>query len=190
MEEKDLIENKFQSAFSDFEQEPPGRVWENLSLELHPVPKAGSFWSRLTAFSFFPYRQPGFYFALGGLAVIIFLVVVYIAYGDYHMVGGHAYIGDVRLCRGTAVLYKVDDKKMPWDSTTTYRSAKIDDNGQYQFPKVEPGNYLLCITPDSNSDAAEKFLPSWFDQHFNADSSHLIIIDDDDVNADVHLQYK
>jgi hypothetical protein len=190
MEEHDLIGDKFKSAFSDFEKEPPARVWENLSRELHPEPKTESFRSRLAAFSFFPSRQPGFYFALGGMAVILFLAVVYLASDDHHAVKGHAYAGDVRLCRGTAVLFKVADKSMPWDSATQYRSAAIDDKGHYQFPEVEHGKYLLCITPVGNSEASKKFLPSWFDQHANSDSCHLIVIDDADVDADVHLMEK
>ena len=190
MEEDDLIGNKFKSVFSDFEKEPPARVWENLSRDLHPEPKTESFWSRLAAFSVLPYRQPGFYFALGGMAVILFLAVVYLASDDHHMVKGHAYAGEIRLCRGTAVLFKVSDKSMPWDSATQYRSAAIDEKGHYQFPKVEQGNYLLCITPDANSEASKKFLPSWFDQHANSDSCHLIMIEDTDVDADVHLMEK
>jgi len=190
MEENDLIGNKFKSAFSDFEKEPPARVWENLSRELHPEPKLESIWSRIAAFSLFPDRQIGFYLALGGAAVILFLTVVYIASTDHHAIRGHAYTGEVRLCRGTAVLFKVSDKAMPWDSATHYRSVMIDDNGHYQFPKVGTGKYLLRITPDGNSEAANQFLPSWYDQHETSDSCHLIIINDEDVNADVHLMQK
>lgn len=187
MEENDTIGNKFKSAFSDFEMEPSARVWENLSRELHPEPKAESFWNRLAAFSLFPDRKPGFYFAIGGVVVILFLTVVYIGSTDHHAILGHAYTGDIRLCRGTAVLFKVSDKTMPWDSATHYRSVMIDDDGHYQFPKVGDGKYLLRITPDGNSETAKKFLPSWFDQHENSDSCPLIIINSEDVNADVHL---
>ena len=187
MEENDPIGNRLRSAFNDYEKEPPARVWENLRRELHPEPKPESVWSRIAGFSFFPERKSGFYLVMGGVAVILFLAVVYIASGDRHSVHGHAYSGDVRLCRGTAVLFQVADKAMPWDSATHYRSAIIDENGQYKFHQVESGKYLLRIAPEGNSEAAKKFLPSWFDQHENADSCHLIIIKNEDVSADVHL---
>ena len=187
MEEKDHLENKFKSSFIDFDIEPPDRVWENLSRELHPEPNSETIWSRIAAFSIFRERRLGFYLALGAAAIIIFLTIVYIGSTDYHAIRGHAYTGEVRLCRGTAVLFKVADQVMPWDSVSRYRSAMIDDNGHYQFSHVEAGKYLLRISPDGNSEAAVKFLPSWFDQHDNSDSCHLIIVNKEDVNADVHL---
>jgi hypothetical protein len=66
----------------------------------------------------------------------------------------------------------------------------INDNGRYRFPKVEPGKYLLRIAPDENSEAAKTFMPSWFDQHENPDSCHLIILGNEDEKADVHLMSK
>jgi hypothetical protein len=85
------------------------------------------------------------------------------------------------------VLFQVSDKQLPWDSATHYRSANIDGNGHYTFPKVVPGKYLLRIAPDEKSESAQKYLPSWFEQYSASDSCHLIIVDFEDVNADVHL---
>lgn len=187
MEEKDTIADKVRATFSDYEREPPAIIWENLRRELHPEPKPESIWARMTTFSLFHGRKPGFYFALGGTAIMLFLAGVYLWSTDNYEIHGHAYAGDVRLCRGTAVLFQVSDKAMPWDSATHYRSAIIDNKGQYHFSNVETGKYLLRIAPDENSEAAKKFLPSWFDQHENPDSCHLIIIENESENADVHL---
>lgn len=187
MEEKDITANKFKSAFADFEVEPPERVWENIRMELHPEPKPENILTRIASFFLIPDRNPGFYFAAGGVVLLLFLAGVYLFSSDQYAIHGHAYSGDVRLCRGNAVLFRVDDKVMPWDSAIHYRSAMIDDHGRYQFPKVEPGKYLLRISPDENSEVARKFMPSWFDQHENPDSCHLIIIENDDIDADVHL---
>ncbi|MEI7724787.1 MAG: hypothetical protein WCK09_06755 [Bacteroidota bacterium] len=190
MEEKDPIANKFKSAFSDYRGEPPSDVWEHVRRELHPEPKPESLWNRITTFSFFKEMKPGFYFALGGGVVMLFLAIVYLGSSDRYTIHGHAYAGELRLCRGTAVLFRVADKSMPWDSASHYRTAMIDVNGHYQFPKVESGKYLLRIAPDENSEAAKTFRPSWFDQHENPDSCHLIIVENDDENADVHLMSK
>ena len=187
MEEKDTVSNKFKTTFADFEMEPPDRIWEDLRKELHPVqnpeedPKGGLF--RFL----FQYRKPGFYLALAGIMLLLFLTVVYMSSGDHYKINGHAYTGEMRLCGGTAVLFQVSDKTMPWDSASHYRSAIIDDNGHYLFPKVAPGKYLLRIAPDENSESAKKYLPSWFEQHSNPDSCRLIIVELEDVNADVHL---
>jgi len=188
MDEKDFLENKFRSSFADYEKEPPEGVWENLSRELHPDPVPENIWTRIAVFQVFTERPLGFYLTLGAVVVILLLAIVYFGSTDHHAIRGHAYTGETRLCRGTAVLFKVTDKAMPLDSVSQYRSALIDNNGLYQFSRVENGKYLLRIVPDGNSEAARKFLPSWFDQHTNSDSCHLIIINQEDVNADVHLR--
>jgi hypothetical protein len=187
MEENDLLENKFRSSFSDFGKEPPERVWENIRSKMHPEQDTAGFWSRFCAFFRLNELSPGVYVALGGVVVLLFLVAVYLISDDYQTIRGHAYAGESRLNRGTAILFRVVDKAIPWDSAAHYRSAIIGTNGLYQFRKVEPGKYLLRIAPEANSDDAEKFQPSWFDQHETPDSCHLIIVNNGDVNADVHL---
>lgn len=187
MKNPDSIEQRFKSAFSDFEQEPPARVWENLRHELLPEPKPENLWARIARSSLFQERQMWRYIALAGAAIILFLAVVYIASNEHHAIRGHAYAGEARLCRGIAVLFRVGDKIQPWDSVNHYRSAMIDGNGYYNFSQVEPGTYLMRIAPEERSETAKLFLSSWFDQHENPDSSHVIIISSDDVNADVHL---
>ncbi len=187
MEEKDTISDKFKSAFADFEREPPERVWDHLRSKLHPAQKPEN--NRVGIFGYFLFssRKPGFYLVSGMIVLLLFLTIVYISSGDHYKINGHAYTGEARLCGGTAVLFQVSDKQLPWDSATHYRSANIDGNGHYTFPKVVPGKYLLRIAPDEKSESAQKYLPSWFEQYSASDSCHLIIVDFEDVNADVHL---
>jgi hypothetical protein len=190
MENQDSIEEKFKSTFSDFEKEPPAQVWESLQHELHPEPKSLNFWERFTGEALFQERQLRRFAAVAGVAIFLSLAVIYFASSDRHVVKGHAYAGEARLCRGIAVLFLVGDKLQPWDSVTHYRSSMVDENGNFKFPNVEPGTYLLRIAPEHNSEASKKFMPSWFDQHEHPDSSHVIHIVTDDVNADVHLMDK
>jgi hypothetical protein len=187
MENPDSIEQKFRSSFSDFGQEPPARIWENLNYDLNPKPKSENLWMRISGSNIFPERQMRRYIVFAGAAFILFLAIVYFASKDNHTIRGHAYAGDVRLYRGVAVLFRVGDKVMPWDSVNHYQSTMIDIDGYYQFSHVEPGTYLLRIAPEEISETSKKFLPSWFDQHENPDSSHVIIISSDDIKADVHL---
>lgn len=187
MENPDDIEKKFKSVFSGYKQKPPAEVWENLHRELHPEPKPLAFWMRLTGSTIFPDRLGWRYVAWGGAFIIVFLAVVYFTAKDQHTITGHAYAGEARLSKGIAVLFRVDDRLKPWDSVNHYRSALIDDRGCYQFSGVEPGTYLLRIAPEESSELSKYFLPSWFDQHENPDSSHAIVISSDDFRADVHL---
>ena len=187
MEDQDPIEQKFKSTFSDFKMAPPASVWENLQRELHPEPKTVNFWAQITRDPVFQERLLKRYLAIAGVAIFLFLAVVYFATSDRHTVRGQAHAGESRLCGGTAVLFRIEDKIKPWDSVKHYRSAMIDDNGNYKFSGVETGTYLLRIAPESSSEAAKKYLPSWFDEHESPDSSHVIIIHTDDVHADVHL---
>ena len=190
MDEEDFLEAKFRSSFAGFEKEPPGKVWENLSRELHPEPVPGNILTRIASFSVFSERRAGFYLTAVAVVITLLLVIIYFGSTDRHAIRGHAYTGETRLCKGTAVLFKVTDKAMPWDSVTQYRSSVIDNDGRYQFSKVENGQYLLRIVPEGNTEASVRFQPSWYDQHGNSDSCHLIILNKEDINADVHLMMK
>ncbi len=190
MENSDNIEHKFKTTFTDFAQDPPSRVWENMRNELHPGPKPETYWMRITGSSLFPERRIRRYIAFAAASVLLFMAIIYFASNDHQSIRGHAYAGETRLCGGMAILFRVTDKKEPWDSVNHYRSSLIDENGYYTFSGVAPGNYLLRIMPEEHSEASKSFMPSWFDQHEKPDSSHVIAISTDDINADVHLMVK
>ena len=190
MEEKDPIENRFKSSFAGYEKEPPARVWENLSRELHPEVKVAGFWTRIFTFSLLAPKTLGFYLTLGGIAVSMFFTVVYFGSGEHRTIRGHAYAGRVRLHHGSAELFQVADKAMPWDSATLYRSAIIDNYGHFQFSRIKTGKFILLISPEINSESEKKFLPSWYNQHEGSDSCSMILINGDDVNIEVHLVEK
>ncbi|MEI7982941.1 MAG: hypothetical protein WCI71_14920 [Bacteroidota bacterium] len=190
MEKPDNIEEKFRESFSGFIASPPDRVWEELRNNLHPVTRAEGFWTR-----FIDFTKPSpvlvrTYTGIAMASVILFLAIVYFVVHDHHSIRGHAYAGETRLCGGSAILYKVEDKIKPLDSIDHYSTVDIDNNGYFLFQRVETGRYLLRISPPVSSETTEKFQPSWFDQHINPDESDMIVIASDDVNADVHLQQK
>jgi len=187
MEEQDPIADKFKTSFSGFEKEPPAGVWEKIRQELHPDPGPGSFWTRFSAFTWFTNNPIVFYLSIGGIAMSLFVSTVYFGFRNHLTIRGHAYAGDIRLNGGSADLFRIADKTMPWDSATHYRSAIIDIYGHFQFSRIKNGSYLLRIAPDRNSVETEKFLPSWYDRYERSDSCNLIILQNADINVEAKL---
>jgi hypothetical protein len=186
MEENQHIENKFRESFSGFEQDPPERVWDGLRRVLHPEPKHTGFWSRIIQGS--PdTRVLSLWSGIAAAAIILFLLFMWFSYGNHRIIRGHAYAGEEKLLRGTAYLFKVEDKAKPFDSVRHYRSAIVDDEGSYKFVNIAPGNYLLRIVPEIKSPRYKKYQPSWFDQHESPDEAHLIQVKSEDLFVDVHL---
>lgn len=187
MEENDNIENKFREIFTGYEPIPPERLWPQLKDHLHPEPHYDGVWSWITNL---PESSPRFFRLSVGMtvgAIVIFLALVWFASGENYSLRGHAYSGEKRLCRGTAYLFKVEDKTKPFDSLVNIRSSDIDDNGYYQFFRIESGKYLVRISPVEHSEGHQNFLPSWYDQHISPDSAHLILVEKEDLTIDVHL---
>jgi len=187
MEEPDYIEKTFHDALQDLSGEPPQRVWERIHRDLHPDSTPLNIWEQVIAF---PPHAPRLFrtgIAFIIVTVLLFLTFLYFGNGDRHAISGHAYAGEGRLCRGTAFLFKVNDKVAPIDSIEHFRSVMIDDRGYFRFPRIAPGKYLLRISPDAGSGQAGKYEPSWYDQDEKPDSAHLIVLGSTDFNADVHL---
>jgi len=186
MEENQHLENKFRESFNDFEQTPPESIWEGVRSVLHPEPRYIGFWARITQM---PQNSRFLRISAGAVAatIILFLLFLWLAYGNHRTIRGHAYAGEIRLCRGTAYLFKVEDIAKPFDSVKHYRSSVVDDNGSYKFINVIPGKYLLRIIPELNSTFYKIYEPSWFDQHDSLQAAHTIEVKSDDLEVDVHL---
>ena len=187
MEQHDHLDQKFQSAFQDFEAEPPASVWTNVNRELHPAGQHDKIWSPAGSMTFFTGSRVRLWGAIAAMAVILFFATVYFLSLDRHIVKGHAYTGDRRLISGTAILFTVRDKSRPWDSVDYYRRVPVDGNGYFYFSGVDEGSYLLRVDPGSQPENADQFVASWYDMHGDPSLSHLIVVSDDDVRTDVHL---
>ena len=187
MENQENTENNFRTAFSGYKPEPPDQVWENLKKELQPSPGAGNRWGSLPGSSPLKKKQWRLIIIAATTMVILSLVIVYFVTQGHQAICGHAYAGEARLCKGTAVLFIIADKRSTLDSVSHYRSAIIDENGFYQFNQVKPGKYLLRVAPVENSEYSKKFLPTWFDHYPEPGEPGIIIISNEDVKADVHL---
>jgi hypothetical protein len=186
MEENQNIENRYREVFSGFEKEPPDRIWSDIHKVLHPEPKQTGFWSGLgigTSAS----RVIRISVSFAAAAIILFLLFMWFSYGNHRIIRGHAFAGDTKMMRGTAYLFRVEDKTRPLDSVRHYGSALVDENGSYKFSHVAPGDYLLRIVPDKNAMPNKSFQPSWFDQRENPEDAHLIQVRSEDVWVDVHL---
>jgi hypothetical protein len=184
---RDSIERKFQESFAGYESPPPGRIWPQLKEQLHPEPRFDGLWSWISRL---PESSPRFFrLSIGTVAavVVLFLTLVWFASVERYSLRGHAYSGEVRLCKGTAYLFAIKDKTKPYDSLQNIRSSDIDENGFYQFSQLEPGRYLVRISPLENTEGHKKFHPSWYDQQIKPDSAHLILIKTEDLTVDVHL---
>jgi len=186
MEENHNIENKFREVFAGFEKDPPERVWEGLKNVLHPAPKHVGFWSGLTHGTRHM-RMVRISSIAAMAAIILFLLFMWFSYGNHRIIRGHAYAGDERLMRGTAYLFRVEDKARPFDSVRHYLSATVDEKGSYKFINVAPGKYLLRVVPDAASGISKNFQPSWFDQREGPEEAHLIHVGSEDLFVDVHL---
>lgn len=186
MEENQNTENKFREAFAGFEQDPPERVWDGLRKALHPEPKHVGFWSGLSQGSKH-WKMVRIYAMVSAAAIILFLLFMWFSYGNHRIIRGHAYAGEEKLIRGTAYLFRVEDKARPFDSVRHYLSSVVDEEGSYKFINVAPGNYLLRVVPDGASPVSKKFQPSWFDQRENPMEAHLIQVRSEDLFVDVHL---
>jgi len=189
MRENQHLENKFMESFNDFERTPPESTWEYLRSVLHPEPGYIGFWTGIIQM---PQNSRFLRFSAGIAAIvaILFLLFIWIAYGNHRTIRGHAYAGETRLIRGTAYLFKVEDKVKPYDSVKHYSSSVVNDNGSYKFINVTPGNYLLRIVPESNATFNKNYKPSWYDQHEGSEDAHLIELKSEDMEVDVHLVHE
>jgi len=184
------IESKFRENFLDFEQDPPERVWEEVRKTIHPPSRPESFFTRIVNL---PQSQPRLfrsYMAVAAASIVMFLTVVYFASGNKYTIRGHAYAGEVPLCRGTAVLFQVTDKAKPIDSLKHCSTVPVDENGFYRFSKVDHGKYLIHIVPDWNSEQDKLYHSSWNDQHIDPEQAHIIQIESEDQDVDVYLMPK
>lgn len=186
----DNLENRFKETFAGYAKEPPAGVWDRIEEELHPKPASRSLWEQMLLTREASPRILRYVAAVAAASVALFFIILYFSSGEKHMLRGHAYAGDARLCRGTAYLFKVNDKAIPLDSIEHCCSTRVSESGAYQFNGVESGRYLLRVSPDAASEFSLKFHPSWHEQHQESDSAHLLVVGEADVHADVHLVEK
>jgi len=187
MEKKDPIEEKFAASFGDFEAPPPEVAWDHIRDELHPaVPTAG--WGNHLPFSLFLHKPLGFYIGLTGISFALLISVVWFLPGKRYDLRGHAYAGTLRMTQGTATLFRSSDQALPWDSLRYQRSALVDRYGHFRFANIPQGVYLLRLTPDPLSDAAQTYLPTWYDRCEFSDSCRRIFLKEGDMTLDVYLK--
>ncbi len=190
MKQQDDIEKKFSESFRNFSKEPPAHVWEGIRSRLHPEQKPLNFLDHLVQFpGSFP-RTFRIGFATVAASLLILLAVLYFDDSERHIVSGHAYAGDARLCRGTAFLFRINDKTKPFDSLEHFRSAVVNDQGFFRFQDISEGKFLLRVSPDGESAMGQKYHASWHVQHSSPDSAHIVVVGPQDVCADVHLVEK
>ena len=190
MNEFDDIESKLRGTFDDFEQDPPEKVWEGIRKTIHADTQKEKFRSRLFDFSLSRPRLVRLYAVLAAASVIIFLLIVFFTSSNKLTIRGHAYAGEIPLCRGTAVLFKVADKVEPIDSLQQHGSVSLNEKGFYRFTKVNPGKYLIRVVPLWNSEQDKYYHSSWNDQHIVPELSHVIPVESEDLIVDVYLMPK
>jgi hypothetical protein len=190
MEVRDPLEDKCNRLLSEFEQDPPERVWEHLRERLHPGQGGGSFWTRLPFIRFLRSKPLGFHLTLGGIALGLALTLIYLDARSHYSIRGHAYAGHARLKEGSAMLFLTNDKSMPWDSLSHACSAVVDRSGHFRFSRIRPGRYLLRVSPGQGSQESGSFLPTWFERRDKPDSCDVLILAGDNRYVDVFLMVK
>jgi len=190
MEENHPIEKKIRETLRDYDPAPPGSAWNNIRnrIGIQDETRDTSFWNLVIPL----HQQRTFRIVLGvaAFALILFLVLVWMFAPGHRAISGSAWAGEERLCKGTACLYKVDDITAPFDSVKEYRKVSVSEKGQYRFPEVGMGRYLLKVVPEEGSEHSGSHKPSWYDQRSAEDDPLLIEVGEQDLVVNIVLQPK
>jgi hypothetical protein len=187
MDENDSIDQKFKTAFTGFEQEPPPEAWDRLHAVLHPpVPPKGLL-ARIAALLLAGDKPLSFYLAIAGISLGLFSGIYYFGFNGRYAIRGHAYVGELRLKGGVATLFESTDKTLPWDSLEYSRSDNIDEFGHFRFARLKPGRYLLHIAPADDRSGKNKYLPTWYKGLDKSDSARVLSIENRDLTIEIYL---
>ncbi len=190
MEDHHPIDNKIRSELSGFEADPPESSWRGIQTRMTRDQVADDQRFFFTGLQFSVSRRTRLILTIAASFTLLILPVVWIFYSNGISVTGSAWAGEDRLVRGTACLIRVNDLTPPYDSIQEYKSADINEKGQYHFPAVERGRYLLRIVPETGTIHAKTHDTSWFDQREPGDYPRLIEVDNEDVVLNVVLREK
>ncbi|MCX6287037.1 MAG: hypothetical protein NTY96_07980 [Bacteroidetes bacterium] len=187
MQEKDTIEDYYRKAFTGFEPPPPEQAWEKIRVGIHPLEaKKGRLSGLRKNFAGFSHSR-NLYPLLAAAAMVLLFIMIWFSYSHKHNIRGHAYAGEVRICKGTAYLFKVYDKVKPYDTVLLLQSVPVDGNGYYQFNGIDHGNYFIRINPLPGTDVTRNFIPSFYDQDAASSEANVIKIESEDPTVDIHL---
>ncbi len=131
--------------FRDFEAEPPRQSWNMIRTRLAQDiqdDKAPSTLSHMLGW-FRPVNR--LYPALTIVGLILIALFIWLGINPSHHIKGNAFVGEDKLDRGTAYLFRVQDKITPFDSVRFWQQKELDSTGYFAFQKVPSGNYLLRI---------------------------------------------
>jgi len=187
MQEKDSIEEYYRKAFSDFQPEPPLGTWERIRFALHPVSEKKGGLSGFRSIVDHLIRSRQLYPVMASAAMVLLLMMIWFSYSHKHVISGHAYAGESRLCRGTAFLFKVYDKVKPYDTVKLIRAVPVDAKGFFQFSDIDHGNYLIRINPVAGSEEMRSFIPAFFNQDSAFTEANLVRVEKDDPTIDIRL---
>ena len=187
MQEQDNIEEYYRKVFTEFEPPPPAHAWAKISSRLHPPEGNSSGIMSLKKILANAMLSRNLYPLLATAAMLVLIFFIWFSYSNKHIIRGHAYAGETRLCMGTAFLFKVYDKVKPYDTVKLLQTVKVDANGFYQFIGLDQGNYMIRISPQPGSEMTRTYLPSFYNQDSASADANLIRMGNEDSSIDIHL---
>ncbi|TSA28641.1 MAG: hypothetical protein D4R67_03490 [Bacteroidetes bacterium] len=131
--------------FRDFEAEPPPQVWQAIRARLGDgLPGLG--W-RFTPDHLAAWIRPRYrlYPALTALGLALIALFIWMSVWPAHQIRGTACVNQDALARGTAYLFRVHDRHVPFDSVLFYGKTELDSSGRFEFRNIPTGSYLLRI---------------------------------------------
>lgn len=142
---------RVRELFRDFEAEPPLQFWNSISARLAgEQPETHSSWSWRHIVGWF---QPmnHLYPILTGVGLVLIALFIWLVVKPSNDMKGQAFVGQDELTSGTAYLFRVHDKVIPYDSVGFAGKRELDSTGHFAFNGFPSGSYLLRvhIHPDS-----------------------------------------
>lgn len=165
---------RIRELFRDFEAEPPPQSWNAISTrlagEIHG--KTSHQWFGGLAGWFQPVNH--LYPALAIVGIVLIALVIWIDMKPTSRIKGQALIDESELARGTAYLFRVRDRVIPYDSVSFFGKMELDTNGRFYFGHVPSGLYLLRIHVHPESQYSEQYNHGYYGDQLYWNNATLI----------------
>jgi len=165
---------RFRELFRDFEADPPPQSWDVIRSRL-----AGRTRDKKTPWllnTMVEWFQPmnRLYPALTVLGVVLIALVIWLGIGPSNNIKGQALIDNTELARGTAFLFRVRDRAIPYDSVRFFGKLDLDSIGRFEFGRVPSGLYLLRIQVHPKSQFSKHYNHGYYGDQIHPDSATLV----------------
>ncbi|MFH1297033.1 MAG: hypothetical protein ABIJ04_07150 [Bacteroidota bacterium] len=171
------LAQRVRELFRDFEPEPPPRAWHAISTRLagdHSGMRAQWNLNLLGGWLQPRYRL---YPAITVVGLVLIALFIWMGVRPSHHIKGNAFADQEELSRGTAYLFRVDDREKPLDSVRFYGKRELDSTGHFSFRHVPSGAYLLRVHVHPDSPYSPAYHHGYYRDQLHWNQSTLIHTD-------------